>query len=134
MFSIRTYPVILHPNSLWLRSGTHPCPYDLDRKKNDIGGGTPFVFDLFLLGNGHLFYNVSSYVCCVGEQICINEGAISCPMSMFTHSICMLSPNGGGVRGLSSLYIWNNSSSKGHQARPLLLWHHSDVVTFSISC
>ena len=70
-----------HPDSLWLRSGTGPCPYDLDRKKNDIGGGTPFIFHLFLIRNGHLFYNVSSHVHRVGEQTCVDEGAISCQHS-----------------------------------------------------
>ena len=125
-----------HPNSLWLRSGACLCPYDLDRKKNDIGGGTPFVFDLFLIGNGYLFYNVSSHVCHVGEQTCIvDEGTISCQCSptQFVSSCSMVAVSVASPRSSSGLQFWSNSSSKGHQACPLLLRNHSNVVTFSIS-
>ena len=46
-----------------------------------------FFFDLFLIGNSHLFYNVSSYVGPVRDPIFIDED----PMSCQNHSICILS-------------------------------------------
>ena len=30
---LHMYPVIGHPDSLWLTSGLYPCPYDLDSEK-----------------------------------------------------------------------------------------------------
>ena len=67
-------------------------------KKSDVGGGVPFVFDLFLIGNGHLFYNVSSHV---GEQTCVDEGAISCQRSptqfVSSHSMAAVSANINGL-------------------------------------
>ena len=51
------------------------------RRVMERNSGMLFIFDLFLIRNGHLFYNVSSHVHCVGEQTCVNEGAISCQCS-----------------------------------------------------